>query len=164
VVFYYLIFKKNIIDVLLENKWMSYALGIAEEAISFGEVPIGAVIVCNNMIISASCNRIKRDCDPTAHAEIVVIREASQYFQFSRLVECDLYVTLEPCVMCSHAISLAKIRRLYFGAYSKINVGAYEINVFDRLTCNHRPKIFGGISEKKSSTLLKLFFRYKRKK
>ena len=128
-----------------------------------GEVPIGAVIVKDGKIIATAHNLVETMNDPTAHAEIVAIRAAATVLKTPRLIDCDLYVTLEPCAMCAQAISLARIRRLYFGAYD-IKGGGVEngARIFSHKTCNHKPEIYGGISEKECADLLSDFFKAKR--
>ncbi|MCK5295997.1 MAG: nucleoside deaminase [Alphaproteobacteria bacterium] len=131
-----------------------------------GEVPVGAVIVNGKSgeIIASSGNRVEELKDPTAHAEILVIREAAEKLGQVRLEECDLYVTLEPCPMCAAAISHARIRRLYFGAYDPKSGGVeHGARVFSHKTCHHRPEVYGGIMETDCSNLLKDFFKKLRK-
>lgn len=141
--------------------YMAVALKEARIAFANGDVPIGAVLVnsATGKILAKSGNRIKRDCDPTAHAELVVIRRTATLLGEVRLNEFDLYVTLEPCPMCAGAISLARLRRLYFGAYD-IKGGGVENGprVFHQSTCAHRPEIYGGIRENDSAELLRKFF------
>lgn len=146
------------------SKLMALALEAAHEAQAVGEVPIGAVIVSpNGDILSVAGNRTITQHDPTAHAEILAIREACQKLGSQRLIDCDLYVTLEPCPMCAAAISFARIRRLYYGA-SDIKSGGVEQGprVFSHQSCHHVPEIYSGISENKSASLLTAFFRDRR--
>jgi tRNA(adenine34) deaminase len=114
-------------------------------------------------MIAQAGNRTLADRDPTAHAEMVAIRQAAAALGSERLVDCDLYVTLEPCAMCAAAISFARIRRLYYGAADPKG-GAVESGVryFDSATCFHRPEVYGGIGEAEASDLLKTFFRARR--
>jgi tRNA(adenine34) deaminase len=142
---------------------MSLALAQAHAAALRGEVPIGAVLVKDGAIVSAAGNRTRELNDPTAHAEILVIREACQTFADERLPGCDLYVTLEPCTMCAAAISFARIRRLYYGAQD-IKGGGVEngARFFSQLTCHHAPEVYSGFGEAKSEALLKEFFKAKR--
>lgn len=134
--------------------------GIAAES---GEVPIGAVIVKNGNIIASAYNLVERSNDPTAHAEILVIRAAAKILNSPRLTDCDLYVTLEPCAMCAQAIVFARIRRLYFGAFDEKGGGVENgARIFSQPNCNHKPEIYGGISESECGELLKEFFRKKR--
>jgi tRNA(Arg) A34 adenosine deaminase TadA len=129
-----------------------------------GEVPIGAVLVKNGSILAADGNRTLELKDPTAHAEILVIRSAAQILSSERLPECDLYVTLEPCPMCATAISFARIRRLYFGAYDAKSGGVENgVRYFNDATCHHSPEVYSGLMETNSSDLLKEFFAEKRR-
>ena len=142
---------------------MDLALKAAEKAGKSGEVPIGCVIVRGNEVIATAGNRTLADRDPTAHAEIVALREAGAAIGSERLVDCDLYVTLEPCAMCAGAISLARIRRLYYGAADPKG-GAVESGVrfFASPTCHHAPEIYSAVGERAAATLLQDFFRARR--
>ncbi|MBD8892972.1 nucleoside deaminase [Roseibium litorale] len=142
---------------------MTEALRQAELAAARGEVPVGAVLVQNGAILAADGNRTLELNDPTAHAEIQVIRAACAKLGTQRLPECDLYVTLEPCPMCAGAISFARIRRLYFGA-SDEKGGAVEhgTRFFCQPTCHHAPEVYSGISERPAAQLLKEFFQERR--
>lgn len=139
---------------------------VREEAVKqCGEVPIAAALVHGKTgeVIAASANRVERDSDPTAHAEMVVIREATQKLGRKFLEEYDLYVTLEPCAMCAQAISHARIRRLYFGAYDAKSGGVeHGARVFDHPQCHHRPEVIGGVMENECGELLSEFFEKKR--
>ena len=138
---------------------MRLALQSAQAAALRGEVPVGAVIVKAGKIIACTGNRVIKDRDPTAHAEILAIRQAAMIMQDARLEQCDIYVTLEPCAMCAQAISLARLRRLYFGAYDPKGGGVeHGSRVFDHATCHHKPEIYGGIQEIESAAVLKDFF------
>jgi tRNA(adenine34) deaminase len=143
---------------------MLKAFAAAEQAGAAGEVPVGAVIVnkAGNVLAIAS-NQTLTDRDPTAHAEILAIREATSKIGSERLVDCDLYVTLEPCAMCAGAISHARIRRLYFAASDK-KMGAVENGpvFFSQPTCHHKPEIYGGIGESRAKSLLTDFFKSRR--
>ena len=143
--------------------FMEAALEQAHLASLRGEVPVGAVIVHDGSIIAADGNRTLELKDPTAHAEILVIRKAAKQFDSERLPSCDLYVTLEPCPMCAAAISFARIRRLYFGA-GDIKSGAVEhgVRYFNSPTCHHAPETYSGMGEEASRTLLKEFFAARR--
>ena len=143
--------------------FMDLALKAAEKAGKSGEVPIGCVIVLDNEVIAAAGNRTLTDRDPTAHAEILAIRQATEATGSERLVDCDLYVTLEPCTMCAGAISLARIRRLYYGAPDPKG-GAVESGVrfFASSTCHHAPEIYSAVGESEAATLLRDFFRARR--
>lgn len=141
--------------------YMSVALELAEAAAACGEVPVGAVVVDsrNGAILARAHNRVKELGDATAHAEMLVLRKAMQVLQVSRLVHCDLYVTLEPCVMCAGAVSLARIRRLYFGAADSKGGGVeHGARIFGRANCNHAPEIYGGIGARRAEELLLRFF------
>ena len=142
---------------------MDLALKVAEKAGKSGEVPIGCVIVRGNEVIATAGNRTLADRDPTGHAEILAIRQASAAIGSERLVDCDLYVTLEPCAMCAGAISLARIRRLYYGAADPKG-GAVESGVryFASPTCHHAPEIYSAVGERAAATLLQDFFRARR--
>ena len=143
--------------------FMDLALKAAESAGKSGEVPIGCVIVLNNEVIATAGNRTLIDRDPTAHAEILAIRQAAKITGSERLSDCDLYVTLEPCTMCAGAISFARIRRLYFGAADPKG-GAVESGVrfFARPTCHHRPEVYSGVGEQEAAALLQDFFKARR--
>ena len=143
--------------------FMDLALKAAEKAGKSGEVPIGCVIVRDYEVIAMASNRTLTDRDPTAHAEILAIRQAAEIIGTERLVDCDLYVTLEPCTMCAGAISLARIRRLYFGA-SDPKGGAVESGVrfFASSTCHHVPEIYSAVGEQKAAALLRDFFKARR--
>jgi tRNA(adenine34) deaminase len=143
---------------------MDLALIEAEAARDRGEVPIGAVIVsASGEILASAGNRTLELKDPTAHAELLAIREACAKIGSERLIDCDLYVTLEPCAMCAAAISFARIRRLYFGAPDPKG-GAVEHGprFFSQATCHHAPEIYGGIGEAKAVELLRSFFSVRR--
>ena len=143
--------------------FMDLALKAAENARKAGEVPIGSVIVLNGEVIATAGNRTLTDRDPTAHAEIVAIRQATAVVGSERLVDCDLYVTLEPCTMCAGAISLARIRRLYYGA-SDPKGGAVESGVrfFASTTCHHTPEVYSAVGEREAASLLREFFKARR--
>ncbi len=143
---------------------MLLAFNEAEAAAARGEVPVGAAIVERSGAILASAgNRTLELRDPTAHAEMLVIRAAARVLGSERLVGCDLYVTLEPCAMCAAAVSLARLRRLYFAAEDE-KMGAVEHGprIFGQPTCHHRPDVYGGIGEERSRILLREFFSSKR--
>src|SRR5690554_1137382 len=145
---------------------MQFALAQAEQAARAGEVPVGAVVVesRSGRILTAAHNLVERDCDPTAHAELLAIRAAAAALHSPRLVECDLYVTLEPCAMCAQAIAFARIRRLIFGAYDPKGGGVeHGARVFERTTCHHKPEVIGGVMEAAAARLLRDFFHAKRR-
>ncbi len=142
---------------------MQIALSEASNAATCGEVPIGAVIVKDGQVIASAHNLTEINNDPTAHAELLAIREACAKLGTPRLMDCDMYVTLEPCPMCATAISFARIRRLYFGAYDAKGGGVENgPRIFSQPTCHHKPEIYGGISESECGDLLKAFFKDRR--
>lgn len=143
--------------------FMGIALEEAKAAAEAGEVPVGCVVARGSAVLAQAGNRTLRDRDPTAHAEVLAIRAAALRIGSERLIDCDLYVTLEPCAMCTAAISFARIRRLYFGA-SDPKGGAVESGVrfFNAPTCHHRPDVYGGIGEGEAASILKEFFAAKR--
>ena len=143
---------------------MEKALIEARLAAERGEVPVGAVLICPGRDASfAAGNRMRELSDPSAHAEMLVIREACREFDSDRLPGCDLYVTLEPCTMCAATISYARIRRLYFGAYDA-KMGAVESGVrfFSQVTCHHSPEIYSGIAAREAAALMSNFFKTRR--
>lgn len=146
-----------------EPNFMDQALEIAVAAMRAGEVPVGALVVRGGKIVARAGNRTLRDRDPTAHAEVLALREAAKAIGAERLSDCDLYVTLEPCTMCAAAISFARIHRLYYGA-SDPKGGAVESGVrfFASPACHHRPEVYGGIQEARAAELLRGFFRERR--
>src|SRR3954451_1472970 len=147
----------------MEQSFMDDALSEARAAEAAAEVPVGCVIVRAGAIIARAGNRTLRDGDPTAHCEMLAIREAAAALGTERLTDCDLYVTLEPCAMCAAAISFARIRRLYYGAADPKG-GAVEngVRFFASPTCHHRPEVYGGMGESESATLLREFFKARR--
>jgi tRNA(adenine34) deaminase len=142
---------------------MNLALDEAHKAQAAGEVPVGCVIVRDDIVIAAAGNCTLAERDPTAHAEMVAIRAAARHLHSERLPDCDMYVTLEPCAMCAAAVSFARIRRLYYGAGDPKG-GAIEhgARFFTQPTCHHRPQVYGGIGESASAELLRGFFAGKR--
>ena len=142
---------------------MDLALKAAEKAQESGEVPIGCVIVRHNEVLATAGNLTLTDRDPTAHAEILAIRQAAEIIGTERLVDCDLYVTLEPCTMCAGAISFARIRRLYYGAADPKG-GAVDSGVrfFASPTCHHAPEVYSAVGETEAATLLREFFKARR--
>jgi cytidine deaminase len=142
---------------------MGRALAEARAAAARGESPIGAVLVQAGEVIAADGNRVRELADPTAHAEILVLREAARRLGSERLTGADLYVTLEPCPMCAGAIGLARIRRLYYGAPDPKGGGVeHGPRVFSHPTCHHAPEVYGGIDEAECAALLRQFFRARR--
>jgi tRNA(adenine34) deaminase len=142
---------------------MDLALKQAKIAETAGEVPIGCVIVRDGEVIAQAGNRTLADRDPTAHAEILAIREAARVTGSERLTDCDLYVTLEPCTMCAGAVSFARIRRLYYGAADPKG-GAVDSGVrfFTSPTCHHAPEIYPSVGEREAAALLTNFFKARR--
>jgi tRNA(adenine34) deaminase len=138
---------------------MDAALAEARLAQTLGEVPIGAVITHQGVILARAGNRTRAFKDPTAHAEVLAIRIACEALGSQRIDECDLYVTLEPCAMCAGAISHSRIRRLYYGAADRKG-GAVEHGpkFFSQPTCLHAPEVYSGLAEAKAGELLKAFF------
>ena len=143
--------------------FMQIALDEARAAGARGEVPVGCVIVRAGEVVGRAGNRTLADKDPTAHAELLAIRQAATALKCERLSDCDLYVTLEPCAMCATAMSFARIRRLYFGAPDPKG-GAVEngVRFFAQATCHHRPEVYGGIHESECAGLLREFFAARR--
>lgn len=145
------------------GQFMRLAIKEARDAAQAGEVPVGAVLVQNGEVIARGQNRTRRDHDPTAHAEIVAIREAARKLGGSRLVGADLYVTLEPCAMCAGAICEARISRLYYGAQDEKSGGVeHGAQVFSHPQCHHRPEMISGLCEAEAEALLREFFRARR--
>jgi tRNA(adenine34) deaminase len=147
----------------MADSFMDMALAEARAAADAGEVPVGCVIVRGGEVVARTRNRTLGDRDPTAHAEMLAIRRAAAAIGSERLVDCDLFVTLEPCTMCAAALSFARIRRLYYGAADPKG-GAVESGVrfFSAPTCLHRPDVYGGIGEQESAALLRRFFAERR--
>jgi tRNA(Arg) A34 adenosine deaminase TadA len=143
--------------------FMEIALAEAEAARQRGEVPIGAVVALAGEAVAKAGNRTRELSDPTAHAEMLVIREAASKLTSERLSGADLYVTLEPCAMCAAAISFARIRRLYFGATDEKGGAVVSgVRFFASPTCHHAPDVYPGIGDTRAATLLRDFFREKR--
>ncbi|MEM7121389.1 MAG: nucleoside deaminase [Pseudomonadota bacterium] len=139
--------------------FMEQALAEAEAAAARGEVPVGAVIVQDGEVLAAAGNRTEELNDPTAHAELLVIRAACAAMGAPRLPGADLYVTLEPCAMCAQAIAYARLRRLYYGAPDPKGGGvAHGARVFSHPTCHHTPEIYDGIDGERAAALLRAFF------
>lgn len=143
--------------------FMAVAIAEAEAAADRGEVPVGAVIVRGGVILARAGNRTRELNDPTAHAEMLAVREACRALSNERLTGADLYVSLEPCAMCAGAISFARIRRLYFAAGDEkggavVNGGRF----FASPACHHAPEVYSGIGERQAATLLTDFFRLRR--
>lgn len=147
-----------------KSSHMERALELARSAARQGEVPIGCVVVgADGAVLAEAANRTETDRDPTAHAELLALRMAAAKAGAPRLVDCDLYVTLEPCPMCAQAISFARVRRLYYGAADPKGGGVENgPRIFSQSTCHHRPEIYGGIAEREAAGLLQSFFRERR--
>lgn len=138
---------------------MRRALDLAREASAAGEVPVGAVITCGDELVAEAGNAMRGSSDPTAHAEMVAIRAAGEKLGASRLDECTLWVTLEPCPMCAAAVSLARMKALRFGAEDPKGGGVvHGARIYSQPTCHHRPDVLGGIGEEESAALLRAFF------
>ncbi len=147
------------------NEYMQEALTEAHKAENVDEVPVGAVIVKDGIIIGRGYNLVKKEKCPTSHAEISAIREASSFLKTERLVDCDMYVTLEPCVMCAGAIVLARIKNLYIGAPDEKTGACGSIfDVTNSPKLNHRVNVYFGIEEVECSQILKTFFKKLREK
>jgi len=149
--------------VVPANRFMQLAFDEARAAGARGEVPIGAVVVRGETVLGRAGNRTRELNDVTAHAEIAAIREAASAIGSERLIDADLYVTLEPCTMCAAAISFARIRRLYYGAADPKG-GAVESGVrfYAAPTCHHVPEVYSGIGETEAAELLRTFFQERR--
>jgi tRNA(adenine34) deaminase len=138
---------------------MALALAEARSAAAAGEVPVGCVIVRGGEVVASARNRTIGDRDPTAHAEMLAIRQAAARLNNERLADCDVYVTLEPCAMCAGALALARIRRLYYAAADPKG-GAVDngVRFFASPACHHRPEVYGGIAGQEAAALLREFF------
>jgi len=146
-----------------DERWMREALALAGEAATSGDVPVGAVVVRGNAIIARASNRTVRDQDPTGHAELLAIREASRVVGDWRLSGCTLFVTLEPCAMCAGAIVLARLDRVVFGAFDdKAGMAGSVGDVLRHPRLNHRPQVQAGVLAAETGELLSEFFRSRR--
>lgn len=143
------------------NNHMQTAIEEARKAGLRGEVPVGAVVVTSTgIVISKSGNRSRELLDPSAHAEMLAIRDACRLLESERIPECDLYVTLEPCAMCAGVISASRIRRLYFGAYDPKSGGVLNgARIFEHPQCHHKPEIYDSLNVKECTSMLKDFFK-----
>lgn len=143
---------------------MRLALAEAERAAALGEVPVGAVLVAaDGQVLARAHNRVEADRDATAHAELLALQAGMAALGCKHLEGCDLYVTLEPCAMCAAALALARVRRVYFGAYDPKSGGVeHGARVFDRPQCHWRPEVIGGLEERACAALLEGFFRDRR--
>ena len=147
----------------LDELWMEEALRAAQRALEAGEVPVGAVVVCEGRVVGRGWNRNITDFDPTAHAEVVALREAGAAVGNHRLADCDLFVTIEPCAMCAGAMVHARIKRLVYGAPDP-KAGAVQsvMQVLNHPQLNHRMEVRGGVLAGRSAEILQEFFRHRR--
>lgn len=146
-----------------DELWMEEALRAAQRALAIGEVPVGAVVVCDGRIVGRGWNRNLADHDPTAHAEVIALREAGATVGNHRLVDCDVFATIEPCAMCAGALVHARVKRLVYGADDP-KAGAIHsvMQVVNHPQLNHRMKVRGGVLAGRSADLLQEFFRQRR--
>jgi len=150
---------------MIETDFMTQALAEARAAEARGEVPVGAVLVeaATGAVLARAGNRVEELFDPTAHAEVLVIREAAAARSDVRLPQCDLYVTLEPCALCATAIAYARLRKVVFGAYDPKGGGVeHGPQIFDQPTIHHAPEVIGGVMETECAAILKVFFAQRR--
>ena len=146
-----------------DELWMEEALREAARAQAAGEVPVGAVVVCNGRVIGRGCNEVLTTCDPMAHAEMLALRKAAAALNNCRLVDCDLYVTLEPCAMCAGAITHARITRLIIGANDpKAGAVGSALSVLNHTALNHRVEVVRGVLAGRCMEQLQAFFRERR--
>ena len=149
--------------MLTDNDFMKLALAEAVKAAEAGEVPVGALVVCNGLVVATGRNAPIVGRDPTAHAEIIALRAAAKALGNYRLPDCELYVTLEPCAMCSGAMLQARLRRIVFGASdAKTGAAGSVINLFDQPKLNHQTALCGGVLADEAAALLKDFFSQRR--
>lgn len=146
-----------------DELWMEEALRAAARAQADGEVPVGAVVVCEGRLVARGHNRNILDSDPTAHAEVVALREAARVLGNHRLVDCDMFVTIEPCAMCAGALMHARIRRLVYGAEDPKAGAVHSVmQVLNHPSLNHQMEVVGGVLAGRSAELLQAFFRARR--
>lgn len=159
----FLLMKQEVLSDNADERWMLEALQAAREAERRGEVPIGAIVVAGESILAVAGNRTRTDCDPTAHAEIVALREAAQKAGNYRLTDATMYSTIEPCAMCAGALVQARIARLVYGARDE-RFGAVEtkFRLCDSSFLNHRMEITSGVLEQECRELMQEFFRRRR--
>jgi tRNA(adenine34) deaminase len=150
-------------DTASDELWMEEALRCAQRALEAGEVPVGAVVVCDGRVVSRGWNRNIAESDPTAHAEIIALREAGAAVGNHRLSECDLFATIEPCAMCAGALVHARIRRLVYGAEDP-KAGAVDsvMQIVNHRQLNHKIEVRGGVLGGRSAEMLQAFFRNRR--
>jgi len=150
-------------SVTLDELWMEEALRCAQRALEMGEVPVGAVVVCEGKIVGRGWNRNITDADPTAHAEMVALREAGGSLGNHRLGECELFVTIEPCAMCSGALVHARIKRLVYGSNDPKAGAVHSVmQVVNHPELNHKIEVQGGVLAARSAEVLQTFFRNRR--
>jgi len=146
-----------------DELWMEEALREAQRAQALGEVPVGAVVVCDGRIVGRGCNRPITDTDPTAHAEIIALREAARTVGNYRLADCTMFVTLEPCPMCAGALVHARLQRLVYGAEDpKAGAAGSVMNVLHHPRLNHHPEVVSGVLAGRCAELVQAFFRARR--
>ena len=146
-----------------DEQWMEAALQQATEAERIGEVPVGAVIVCNDAIVGRGMNRNLKDADPTAHAEVVALRDAARTLGTQRLVDCEMFVTIEPCAMCAGALTHARIRRLVYGADDPKAGAVHSVmQVLNHPQLNHHMEVLSGVLQERCGQRLRDFFRSRR--
>ena len=146
-----------------DEHWMQYAIQEAIRAETFDEVPIGAIVVCNNKLIAKAYNSPISSCDPTAHAEITALQQAAKAIGNYRLVNCELYCTIEPCIMCAGAIIHSRIKRLIFGAIEpKAGAIVSNLNIFKQPQVNHKPEVSFGVLNNQCKQLVSSFFQKRR--
>jgi len=148
---------------LTDELWMEEAFRAAQRALEIGEVPVGAVVVCDGKIVGRGWNRNIADSDPTAHAEIIALREAGKNVGNHRLGQCELFVTIEPCAMCAGALMHARVKRLVYGADDP-KAGAVHsvLQVVNHPELNHQVEVRGGVLAGRCAELLQVFFRNRR--
>lgn len=147
----------------MNTDFMARALEEARAGAAAGEVPVGALLVLGGEVVARAQNRVERDRDPTAHAELLAIRAGAALLEQKRLERAVLYVTLEPCPMCAQAIAFARLKKLVFGAYDPKGGGVdHGPRIFQQPTCHHRPEIVGGVQELAAARLLRDFFKERR--
>jgi tRNA(adenine34) deaminase len=148
---------------MTDESWMNEALLLAAQAQQLGEVPVGAVVVCDGEIVGRGCNHNRTDCDPTAHAEVVALREAGLALGNHRLKRCEMFVTVEPCAMCAGAMVHARLKRLVYGADDPKAGAVHSVmNVLNHPRLNHRMEVTGGVLAEPCARILQTFFQARR--